>query len=88
MTKEEIKELVSKLPDVDYASFPNPIHGAEVDKYCYIVYKEGLTTNEYLSSTGEIIRGVARTSTRQGLTTYIENGYTYLGIGILHKKIQ
>ena len=88
MTKEEIKELVSKLPDVDYASFPNPIHGAERDRYCYIVYKEGLTTNEYLSSTGEIIRGVARTSTRQGLTNYIESGYTYLGMGILHKKIQ
>jgi len=88
MTKEEIKELVSKLPDVEYTGFPNPIHGAERDRYCYIVYKEGLTTNEYLSSTGEIIRGVARTSTRQGLTTYIENGYTYLGIGILHKKIQ
>jgi len=88
MTKEEIKELVSNLPDVEDAGFPNPIHGAEVDKYCYIVYKEKLTTNEYLSSTGEVVRGVARTSTRQGLTIYIENGYTYLGIGILHKKIQ
>ena len=88
MTKEEIKELVSNLPDVEDAGFPNPIHGAEVDKYCYIVYKERLSTNEYLSSAGEIIRGVARTSTRQGLTTYIENGYIYLGMGILHKKIQ
>lgn len=88
MTKEEIKELVSNLPELDYASFPNPIHGAERDRYCYIVYKERLSTNEYLSSAGEIIRGVARTSTRQGLTTYIENGYIYLGMGILHKKIQ
>lgn len=88
MTKEDIKELVSKVPELDYASFPNPIHGAEVDKYCYIVYKEGLSTNEYLSSAGEIIRGVARTATRQGLTNYIESGYTYLGMGILHKRIQ
>jgi len=88
MTKEDIKELVSKIPELDYSYFPNPIHGAEVDRYCYIVYKEKLTTNEYLSSTGEVVRGVARTSTKQGLTTYIENGYTYLGIGILHKKIQ
>jgi hypothetical protein len=88
MTKEDIKELVSKVPELDYASFPNPIHGAEVDKYCYIVYKEGLSTNEYLSSAGEIIRGVARTSTMQGLTNYIESGYTYLGMGILHKRIQ
>ena len=88
MTKEEIKELVSKLPDVEYTTFLNPVHGTERDRYCYIVYKEGLTTNEYLSSTGEIIRGVARTSTRQGLTNYIESGYTYLGMGILHKKIQ
>lgn len=88
MTKEDIKELVSKVPELDYASFPNPIHGAEVDKYCYIVYKEGLSTNEYLSSAGEIIRGVARTATMQGLTNYIESGYTYLGMGILHKRIQ
>jgi len=88
MTKEDIKELVSKVPELDYASFPNPIHGAEVDKYCYIVYKEGLSTNEYLSSAGEIIRGVARTATRQGLTNYIESGFTYLGRGILHKRIQ
>ena len=88
MTKEDIKELVSKVPELDYASFHNPIHGAEVDKYCYIVYKEGLSTNEYLSSAGEIIRGVARTATMQGLTTYLQNGYTYLGMGILHKRIQ
>ena len=88
MTKEDIKELVSKVPELDYASFPNPIHGAEVDKYCYIVYKEGLSTNEYLSSAGQIIRGVARTATMQGLTNYIESGYTYLGMGILHKRIQ
>ena len=88
MTKEDIKELVSKVPELDYASFPNPIHGAEVDKYCYIVYKEGLTTNEYLSSTGEVVRGVTRTTTKYGLTTYLQNGYTYLGTGILHKNIQ
>jgi hypothetical protein len=88
MTKEDIKELVSKVPELDYASFPNPIHGAERDRYCYIVYKERLSTNEYLSSAGEIIRGVARTSTKQGLTTYLQNGYTYLGTGILHKNIQ
>jgi hypothetical protein len=67
---------------------PETIEGAERDRYCYIVYKERLSTNEYLSSAGEIIRGVARTSTMQGLTNYIESGYTYLGIGILHKKIQ
>lgn len=88
MTKEDIKELVSKVPELDYAGFPNPIHGAERDRYCYIVYKEGLSTNEYLSSAGEIIRGVTRTTTKQGLTTYLQNGYTYLGTGILHKKIQ
>ena len=88
MTKEEIKELVSKLPDVEDAGFSNPIHGAERDSYCYIVYKEGLSTNEYISSAGEIIRGVARTATMQGLTNYIESGYTYLGMGILHKRIQ
>ena len=88
MTKEEIKELVSKLPDVEDAGFSNPIHGAERDRYCYIVYREGLSTNEYLSSAGEIIRGVARTATRQGLTNYIESGFTYLGRGILHKRIQ
>ena len=88
MTKEEIKELVSKLPNVEYTFFLNPIHRTGRDKYSYIVYKEGLTTNEYLSSTGEIIRGVARAATMQGLTNYIESGYTYLGMGILHKKIQ
>ena len=88
MTKEDIKELVSKLPDVEDAGFSNPIHGAERDRYCYIVYKEGLSTNEYLSSAGEIIRGVTRTTTKYGLTTYLQNGYTYLGRGILHKRIQ
>ena len=88
MTKEEIEELVSKLPDVEYTTFLNPVHDTERGRYCYIVYKEGLSTNEYISSAGEIIRGVARTATMQGLTNYIESGYTYLGMGILHKRIQ
>lgn len=87
MTKEEIEDLVSKLPAVEYTTFPNPIHNAERDRYCYIVYKEGLGTNEYLSSTGEIILGTARTLSISALVSYLQDGYTYLGMGILHKKI-
>ena len=40
MTKEEIEELVSKLPDVEYTTFLNPVHDTGRDRYCYIVYRD------------------------------------------------
>lgn len=87
MTSKEIEELISKIPEVDTLSFANPIHVLGQDRYCYIVYKEGLKTKEYLSSTGEIILGTARISSISGLVNCLQEGYIYLGMGILHKKI-
>lgn len=87
MTSKEIEELISKIPEVDALPFANPIHMLRRDRYCYIVYKKGLDTKEYLSSTGEIILGTARTSSIPGLVSYLQDGYMYLGMGILHKKI-
>ena len=87
MTREEIREFVESLPNVYYNKyFPSPAHPAGKDKYLYAVAKEGCNRKEYLLNTGEIVRGAERTISRRDVESYLGNGWTYLGIGILHKE--
>lgn len=88
MTKEEISKFVESLPSTyhnDY--FPSPAHPAGKDRYLHAVAKEGCNRKEYLLNTGEIVKGTERTASRTDVESYLSNGCTYLGIGILHKKI-
>ena len=88
MTKEEISKFVVSLPNVycnDY--FPSPAHPAGKDKYLHVVAKEGHNRKEYLLNTGEVVKGTARVVFKDQVETHIGLGYTYLGIGLLHKKI-
>ena len=87
MTKEEISKFVESLPNVycnDY--FPSPAHPAGKDKYLHVVAKEGHNRKEYLLNTGEVVKGTERTESRRDVESYLGNGCTYLGIGILHKR--
>lgn len=88
MTKEEISKFVDSLPDV-YCNeyFPSPAHPAGKDRYLHAVAKEGYNRKEYLLNTGEVIKGTERTESRTDVESYLSNGCTYLGIGLLHKKI-
>ena len=88
MTKEEISKFVESLPNVDKDSyFYSPVHFEGKDRYIYVLAKEGTNTNEYLLDTGEVVKGAARVVFKDQVETHIGLGYTYLGIGLLHKKI-
>lgn len=87
MTKEEADCFINKLPVLDIKYFPSPAHPAGKDRYLHAVAKEGCNRKEYLLNTGEIVKGTERTASRTDVESYLSNGCTYLGIGILHKEV-
>ena len=88
MTKEEISKFVNNLPNVDKDSyFYSPVHYEGKDRYVYVLAKERANTREYLLDTGEVVKGATRVVFKDQVETHIGLGYTYLGIGLLHKKI-
>ena len=88
MTKEEIRKFVDSLPNVDKDSyFYSPVHYVGKDRYVYVLAREGDNTMECLLDTGEVVEGAAGVVFKDQVETHIGLGYTYLGIGLLHKKI-
>lgn len=88
MTKEEISKFVNSLPNVNKDNyFYSPVHYEGKDRYGYVLTKERANTREYLLDTGEVVKGATRVVFKDEVETHIGLGYTYLGIGLLHKKI-
>lgn len=87
MTKEEADCFINKLPVLDIKYFPSSAHADGRDTYAYVLAKEGCNRKEYLLETGEVVKGATRVVFKDQVETHIGLGYTYLGIGLLHKEV-
>ena len=90
MTNEE---LVASLPNLSEKTFYSPTNiyigeaGKDSYQYVYSLPEREYPPYKYLLDTGEVVKGATRVVFKDQVETHIGLGYTYLGIGLLHKKI-
>jgi hypothetical protein len=87
MTNEE---LVTSLPRLSKETFYTGVDkfiNNDSYQYVYSLPEKVYTPYKYLLTTGEVVKGAARVVFKDQVETHIGLGYTYLGIGLLHKKI-
>lgn len=83
MKGQELEDFIDTLPDIAVYTHVRETVGQE----CYAISGGPNSEYEILLDTGEVVKGAARVVFKDQVETHIGLGYTYLGIGLLHKKI-